>query len=312
MIDTLSGMRALAGACSDGVRGYKRTALLQPCSARRTIVRAHAFFWQKQKDPGPPRPNEKFSTDDLRRIKKSGPTLEDVTIQINVTNIDSEGNPQEAEHIFVPPNVLGETYNTIEKEPAWSKLDEMPCNLFLQGLRERNWTSPFYDPEASKWQLEIWKDAGRFMMPSYPGYRVVIRDADGSTRWANVDRPGLETHLSDHLAGATLGGIYKYVTPHVFSHAIALLWMSQRQAVMFECLSCSWPREPVYTGAPHEFGYNQMFEELFEAHEEKLPPRAMAAYNLSERPSVPRTKLKMNTQYEAFNPALRNLEVSYK
>lgn len=55
-----------------------------------------------------------------------------------------------------------------------------------------------------------------------------------------------------------------------------------------------------------------MFEELFEALEEKLPPRAMAAYTRSERPSVPRTKLHMNAQYEAFNPHLRHLSVSYK
>lgn len=75
---------------------------------------------------------------------------------------------------------------------------------------------------------------------------------------------------------------------------------------------CSWPRERIYTGAPHEFGYHQMFEELFEAHEEKLPPRAMDAFTRSERPSVPRTKLKMNTQYEAFNPHLRHMAVSYK
>jgi hypothetical protein len=55
-----------------------------------------------------------------------------------------------------------------------------------------------------------------------------------------------------------------------------------------------------------------MFEELFEAFEEKLPPRAMENYSQSERPSVPRTKLKMNTQYDAFNPHLRHLSVDYK
>lgn len=79
-----------------------------------------------------------------------------------------------------------------------------------------------------------------------------------------------------------------------------------------KCSCCSWPRERIYTGQPHEFGYHQMFEELFEAHEEKLPPRAMDAYSRSEWPSVPRTKLKMNSQYEAFNPHLRHIDVSYK
>lgn len=178
---------------------------------RRHLTAASAFFWQKQQDEGPPRPNEKFSREDLRRIKGQGPTLDDVTIQIDVTNIDSEGNPQMKSHVFVPPSVLGATYNTLEKEPAWGKLNEMPLNLFVHGLKERNWTSPFYDPEAPTWHLEIWKDSGRFMAPSYPGYRVVVRDDAGNAQWINVDRPGLDTHLSDHLSGGSPGAIYKYV-----------------------------------------------------------------------------------------------------
>jgi hypothetical protein len=203
-----------------------RNLFLCAPAANRTSTRAHAFFWQKKKEAGPPRPNEKFSVEDLKRIKKHGPTLKDVTIQINVTNIDSEGNPQETQHVFVPPHVLGDTYNTVEPEPAWKSLPEMPCNLFLHGLRERNWTSPFYNPDASKWNIEIWKDSGRFMMPSYPGYRVVIRDeADGRTFWANVDRPGLDTHLSDHLSGASQGGIYKYASLHYpIVHLNSSLW----------------------------------------------------------------------------------------
>lgn len=145
----------------------------------------------------------------MRRIKTQGPTLEDVTIQIDVTNIDSEGNPLMKSHVFVPPSVLGDAYNTLEKEPAWKKLDEMPINLFIHGLKQRNWTSVFYDPEAPKWNLEIWKDSGRFMAPSYPGYRVVVRDDSGTTRWVNVDRPGLDSHLSDHLSGGSAGAVYK-------------------------------------------------------------------------------------------------------
>jgi hypothetical protein len=208
--------------CSD----HRNLSLRAP-AAHRTSTRATAFFWQKKKETGPPRPNEKFSGEDLKRIKQQGPTLKDVTIQINVTNIDSEGNPQETQHVFVPPDVLGDTYNTVEPEPAWKDLPEMPCNLFLHGLRERNWTSPFYKPTASKWNIEIWKDNGRFMMPSYPGYRVVIRDeADGSTCWANVDRPGLDTHLSDHLAGASQGGVYKYALLHHPTLHVNYSWCS--------------------------------------------------------------------------------------
>lgn len=176
---------------------------------RRYLPASKAFFWQNSEDTGPPRPNEKFSSTDLKRIKAQGPTLDDVTIQIDVTNVDSEGNPQLKSHVFVPPSVLGDTYNTLDKEPSWGKIKEMPLNLFIHGLKERNWTSPFHDPDAPKWNLEIWKDSGRFMAPSYPGYRVVVRDDQGNARWVNVDRPGLDTHLSDHLSGGSAGAVYK-------------------------------------------------------------------------------------------------------
>ena len=44
-----------------------------------------AFPWQRQTDPSlakPPRPNERFSRSDIRRIKEQGPTLDDVTITL--------------------------------------------------------------------------------------------------------------------------------------------------------------------------------------------------------------------------------------
>lgn len=75
---------------------------------------------------------------------------------------------------------------------------------------------------------------------------------------------------------------------------------------------CSWRRERVYTGAPYEVGYNQMFEELFEALEERLPRRALDHYTDAEVASVPRTKLQMNSNYPAFNPHLRQLSIDYK
>lgn len=68
----------------------------------------------------------------------------------------------------------------------------------------------------------------------------------------------------------------------------------------------------MYTGAPYEVGYHQMFEELFEALEERLPRRALDHYTEAEVPSVPRTKLQMNSNYPAFNPHLRHLSVQYK
>lgn len=68
----------------------------------------------------------------------------------------------------------------------------------------------------------------------------------------------------------------------------------------------------MYTGAPYEIGYHQMFEELFEALEERLPPRALDYVSDATIPTVPRAKLQMNANYDAFNPHLRHLSVDYK
>jgi len=49
-----------------------------------------------------------------------------------------------------------------------------------QGLRERNWTSPYYNSAAEPWKVEMFQDAGRFLLPSWPGFRALVTKADGS------------------------------------------------------------------------------------------------------------------------------------
>ncbi len=51
------------------------------------------------------------------------------------------------------------------------RLEQMPFMEFYQGLRERNWTSPWYKEDAAPWRVQFFQDSGRFMAPSYPGYR---------------------------------------------------------------------------------------------------------------------------------------------
>ena len=65
---------------------------------------------------------------------------------------------------------------------------------------------------------------------------------------------------------------------------------------------------------PNDLGYNQMFEQLFEAHQEQISDFAMAKLK-EEQPeafSVPRQKLGMDEHYADFNPAYRQLDVSYQ
>lgn len=52
---------------------------------------------------------------------------------------------------FIPPEVVGEAF--VGDEPNWDKLPCMPIQTFIHGLRERNWTSEFYDPEAVPWRV---------------------------------------------------------------------------------------------------------------------------------------------------------------
>ena len=61
------------------------------------------------------------------------------------------------------------------------RLEQMPFMEFYQGLRERNWTSPWYKEDAAPWRVQFFQDSGRFMAPSYPGYRSATMPAIAST-----------------------------------------------------------------------------------------------------------------------------------
>ncbi len=70
---------------------------------------------------------------------------------------------------WLPSEVLGSAGYL--DEPRWGKLQQMPIMEFHKGLRERNWTHPDYRPDAPKWKIHFFEDSGRFMRPSFVGYR---------------------------------------------------------------------------------------------------------------------------------------------
>lgn len=72
---------------------------------------------------------------------------------------------------FIPGEVLGSA--GYAPEPNWGKLQQMPFGEFYQGLRERNWTHPAYRPNAPRWNLQFFQDSGRFLRPSFDGFRRV-------------------------------------------------------------------------------------------------------------------------------------------
>jgi cell division protease FtsH len=220
----------------------------------------------------PPKPNSKFSKSDLKRIKQAGPTVDDLFVHFEVETKDKEGNTVENIYDFVPPEVLG-TVN-YAPEPRWRSLPRMTYMEFYQGLRERNWTNKYYDPDAPAWQLQFFRDSGRFMRPAFEGYRVLVTKADGTQAWVDIDQPGPENFLRDYMGGGSEGAI----------------WKGKRS-----------PQEILH---PAQYGYNQVFEQLFQAYEQRISPTA--------RRELADKGWTAATQKDGYNcPADRHLNVSF-
>lgn len=190
---------------------------------------------------GPPRPNPKFTRSDLKRIKQTGPTINDLFVHFEVETKDKDGRSVENIYDFVPAEVLGTGYN-YDPEPEWSSIPQMAYMEFYKGLRERNWTSEYYNPDADPWKLQFFEDAGKFLRPSFTGYRVLLTKSDGSRAWVAIENAGTDTFLRDYMGGGGPGGI----------------WRSKRSG------------PPL--GSPSDYGYNQVFEQLFQAYEQRLSP----------------------------------------
>lgn len=119
----------------------------------------------------------------------------------------------------------------------------MPYMEFYHGLRERNWTSKYYNPHVDKWDVQFYKDSGRLLRPIFKGYRALITRGNGKKFWVDLPYAGLDTFLRDYSSGGYYGGAF----------------FSKKRI----------PREP---GNPSEYGYNQVFEQIFQASEERLTP----------------------------------------
>jgi hypothetical protein len=108
--------------------------------------------------PGPPKPNPKFGKQDLRRIKQQGPSVEDLYAHFEVEGRDKEGQPVTKTYDFVPVEVLGPAPAAATAAPAWHRMPEITFMEFFHGLRQRNWTSKYYDAQAEPWTVQFYKD----------------------------------------------------------------------------------------------------------------------------------------------------------
>ena len=80
--------------------------------------------------------------------------MDDLRAHFEVTRT-SGSKTSTKKYDFVPYEVLGNKTAYPSKEPAWEKLPQMSFMEFYAGLRERNWTSEFYNPDASKWGRSV-------------------------------------------------------------------------------------------------------------------------------------------------------------
>ena len=282
----LASVRRIGGRQAD-MGSVPLGAVPRPVARSAGVTRAapRAFFKSKESN-APPRPNSKFKRADLKRIKTDGPTMDDLRAHFEVTRT-SGSKTTTKKYDFVPYEVLGNKTAYPSKEPAWDKLPQMSFMEFYAGLRERNWTSEFYNPDASKWDVAFFQDSGRLLRPSFSGYKALVtkhgvvgadgKEAGTSTCWVNLDRPGPDSFLRDYLGGGSHGGA---------------IFKAQRKR---------YAPKP-YT--PAEYGYNQVFEQLFEAHEQRISGKARK--DVQKKGWTGRAK---DSSYDC--PADRHLGVSF-
>eukprot|EP00891_Asterochloris_glomerata_P005616 jgi/Astpho2/5616/Aster-02868 len=139
---------------------------------------------------------------DRRRIKQMGPSMEDVTLTYNEPYMDPETEETTIEEkAYVPQEVLGNV--SMGPEPDWLHLPQMPFMEFYHGLRQRNWTSEYYQQDAEPWTVQMYEDSGRTLLPNWPGWRAVVTDSQGQQQWVNMPTEGQQTFLKDFMAGGT-------------------------------------------------------------------------------------------------------------
>ena len=201
-----------------------------------------------------------FPLQDLRRIKQQGPNEQDLIERYTAETDDGQGDTVMAEHTYIPSEVLGNV--NYDAEPSWHSLPQMSYMEFYHGLRQRNWTSEHFDASAQPWDLQFFRDSGRFLRPVFPGFRVQITRSDGSQCWVDLPNAGSETYVRDHMQPTVPGS----------------------EAQLREM------RVPKDNIATYQYGYNQVFQQLFQAYEQQVPKAAKREFQQHGRTDLTQYK----------------------
>jgi ATP-dependent metalloprotease FtsH len=95
--------------------------------------------------------------------------------------------------------------------------------------------------KAEPWRVEFFKDSGKFLhLNEWEGYKAVVTTSDGKQRWIDLNFPGACSYMLDFHGSGTPGAIYR------------------KKRGRGRQLSID------------EFGYNQIFEEIFASFEQSL------------------------------------------
>ncbi|WIA36901.1 hypothetical protein OEZ86_008147 [Tetradesmus obliquus] len=226
-----------------------------------------------------PSPHPKFSVQDMARIATQGPKFNDLVLEhaelINDTDVAPQypgDRPAAEAYNYVPFSVLGDYH--FDVEPDWLGLPQMEPDAFLAGLRQRNWTCAEFKPDVPPWRLQFFQ-CGYAAVSGWPGWRALVTSQGGSQAWVDMPGPGPEAFLADYAKGAVEGdgivgsqawvdmpgpGPEAFLADYAKGVGVEAVWQPKRVSNS----SCS-----------DYIGYNQAFDQVFQAYEQRLPARAV-------------------------------------
>lgn len=156
----------------------------------------------------------------MERICNQGPSLEDLRETHSVVRSDGSGNLFDEKISFIREHTLGE--GMYAREPHWGKLRQIPYMQFHKGIEERNWKSPYFEPNSKPWKILFYEDCGRLFRPSFQGYRaLVIEGENENTFWVDLRYAGTDLFQEDYIferEGTDLPPIYRAPLPRMPHH----------------------------------------------------------------------------------------------
>jgi len=210
------------------------------------------MYWKALEEMGKgeavqvPSPHPKFTMQDLERIASSGPSFHDVVLE-HVERVYEPGSDAESDdgpvaeaYNYIPFSVLGDYQ--MDAEPNWSQLPCMGIHDFHVGLKQRNWTSKEFRSTADPWRVQFFQ-CGYHAVTDWPGWRALVSSSNGSTWWVNMAAPGPPSFLEDYAAGVGVDAI--------------------------------WQPKRVSEDPSALVGFNQIFEQVFQAYEQRLPTQGV-------------------------------------